>query len=115
MCDSPSVIRLFPGCRATRLIHYPLVHVGVHAHVRACVCVCVCVCVYISLYTQEDMSILFPIDLELQGDILVRVRHVNANQQRVSMLRVVRTPSILKLTEFCCYLCLHTEILFVDM
>jgi C2 domain of PTEN tumour-suppressor protein/Polymorphic toxin system, DSP-PTPase phosphatase len=39
-------------------------------------------------YTQVDNSILFPVDLVLDGDFLVRVRHLYRNKKRCSMLRV---------------------------
>jgi hypothetical protein len=38
-------------------------------------------------YTGADSCVLFPVGLELEGDILVRVRHLSADNKRVSMLR----------------------------
>ena len=38
-------------------------------------------------YSAADNSILFPVGLVLDGDILVRVRHLDRAMNRVSMLR----------------------------
>ena len=41
----------------------------------------------IKSYTPEDGSIIFPVDSFLDDDILVRIRHLSANGDRISMLR----------------------------
>ena len=38
-------------------------------------------------YTARDSCVLFPVGLELEGDILIRVRHLSADNKRISMLR----------------------------
>jgi hypothetical protein len=42
-----------------------------------------------SEYKPEDISVLFPVDLNLEGDVLIRVRHISKSLQRQSMLRFV--------------------------
>lgn len=41
------------------------------------------------VYTQEDNSILFPVDVTFDGDILIRIRHISLTLERKSMLRFV--------------------------
>jgi hypothetical protein len=43
-------------------------------------------------YNESDSSILFPVDLVLEGDILIRVRHLTHDGKRLSMLRFVCHP-----------------------
>jgi len=38
-------------------------------------------------YTADDASVLFPVGMVLEGDILVRVRHLSSKQIPISMLR----------------------------
>lgn len=38
-------------------------------------------------YTAADSCVLFPVGLQLEGDILVRVRHLDEKKKRISMLR----------------------------
>lgn len=38
-------------------------------------------------YTANDGVVLFPVGLELEGDILIRIRHLTSDNRRVSMLR----------------------------
>lgn len=40
-------------------------------------------------YSDSDISILFPANVVLDGDILIRVRHMSQDGRRVSMLRFV--------------------------
>lgn len=39
-------------------------------------------------YAKEDAAMLFPVGLPLEGDIIIRVRHLTARNERVSMLRL---------------------------
>lgn len=46
--------------------------------------------VFSRTYSKEDQSILFPVDMTLEGDILVRVRHFAKSGKCFSMIRFVR-------------------------
>eukprot|EP00455_Lapot_gusevi_P035215 TRINITY_DN3897_c0_g3_i1.p1 TRINITY_DN3897_c0_g3~~TRINITY_DN3897_c0_g3_i1.p1 ORF type:complete len:160 (+),score=36.79 TRINITY_DN3897_c0_g3_i1:319-798(+) len=41
----------------------------------------------IKAYNQEEGCVLFPVETPLDGDILVRIRHLTKNNNRISMLR----------------------------
>jgi tensin len=68
---------------------------GQSADALKCVRGCSCLnCTSLQLparrwYSDSDISILFPANVVLDGDILIRVRHMSQDGRRVSMLRFV--------------------------